>query len=177
MRVTIVKPNNKESNFPVGSLLLFILGLLLAFNSEGVISGLFIFLGVLILIYGIYKFFRYYQIRNQLHVEDSGLMMSGIMSITIGLLTIILASFLTNAISIITGIWLIFSGISKLGTLNIYKDTHSKYFIVQFIVAILFVLLGLYSIFADNAILMILGIILLVYSLGDMINYFLHLKK
>ena len=57
MRVTIVKPNNKESNFPVGSLLLFILGLLLAFNSEGVISGLFIFLGVLILIYGIYKFF------------------------------------------------------------------------------------------------------------------------
>ena len=49
MRVTIVKPNNKESNFPVGSLLLFILGLLLAFNSEGVISGLFIFLGVLIL--------------------------------------------------------------------------------------------------------------------------------
>ena len=115
--------------------------------------------------------------RNQFHTDDSGLMMSGVLSITIGLLTVILASFLTNAISIITGIWLIFSGISKLSTLNIYKNSNSKYYVAQLIIAVLFVLFGLYSIFADNAVLMILGILLIIYSIGDMINYFLHLKK
>ena len=35
-----------QGEFPVGSLLLLILGILLAFNSEGVISGLFIVLGI-----------------------------------------------------------------------------------------------------------------------------------
>ena len=177
MKVTIIEPNKKEGEFPVGSLLLLILGILLAFNSEGVISGLFIVLGILICLYGIYKFLRYFQMRNQFHTDDSGLMMSGVLSITIGLLTVILASFLTNAISIITGIWLIFSGISKLSTLNIYKNSNSKYYVAQLIIAVLFVLFGLYSIFADNAVLMILGILLIVYSIADIINYLFHLKK
>ena len=92
-------------------------------------------------------------------------------------LTILLASFITNAISILTGIWLIFAGINKLSTATLYKINQPKFYVVELVSAILFVLLGVYSIFADNVILMVLGIILIVYAISDLIRYFISKKK
>ncbi len=177
MKVTIVNNKNSESSFPIGSLLLFILGIFLTFNSEGVLSSIFIFLGILASLYGIFKFIRYYQIKNQFHMEDSRVMMSGISSIVIGILTILLASFLTNAIQIITGIWLIFSGLTKLGNASFYKVNHPKLYISELIIAILFILLGIYSIFAKNVVLVVLGVVLIIYSIIDLVNYFFRNSK
>ncbi len=177
MKVTIVNNKNSESSFPIGSLLLLILGIFLTFNSEGVLSSIFIFLGILASLYGIFKFIRYYQIKNQFHMEDSRVMMSGISSIVIGILTILLASFLTNAIQIITGIWLIFSGLTKLGNASFYKVNHPKLYISELIIAILFILLGIYSIFAKNVVLVVLGVVLIIYSIIDLVNYFFRNSK
>ena len=51
MKVTIINNKNNESSFPVGSLLLFILGIFLTFNSKGVLSSIFIVLGILVTLY------------------------------------------------------------------------------------------------------------------------------
>lgn len=177
MKVTIINNKNNNSSFPIGSLLLFILGIFLTFNSEGFLSSIFIFLGILITLYGIFKFIRYYQIKNQFHMDDTRIMMSGISSIVIGILTILLASFLTNAIQIITGIWLIFSGLTKLGNVSLYKANHPKLYISELIIAVLFILLGIYSIFAENVVLIVLGIILIIYAIIDFVNYFIRVSK
>ena len=58
MKVTVLNSGKKSDDFPISSILLFILGLFLAFNSGGVLSALFIFLGIIISVYGIYKFIR-----------------------------------------------------------------------------------------------------------------------
>ena len=112
MKVTVINNKKDQEIFPIGSLLLLVLGIFLTFNAEGVLSSIFIVLGILITLYGIFKFIRYYQIKNQFHMDDTRVMMSGVSSIIIGILTILLASFLTNAIQIINGILLIFSGLS-----------------------------------------------------------------
>lgn len=177
MKVTVINNNKNDSAFPISSILLLILGIFLTFNSEGVLSSIFIFLGILASLYGIFKFISYYQIKNQFHMEDSRVMMSGISSIVIGILTILLASFLTNAIQIITGIWLIFSGLTKLGNASFYKVNHPKLYISELIIAILFMILGVYSIFAKNAVLMVLGIILIIYAIIDLVNYFIRVSK
>ncbi len=177
MKVTVINHQNNESNFPIGSILLLILGIFLAFNSEGFLSSIFIFLGILITLYGIFKIIRYYQIKNQFHLDDSRVMMSGVSSIIIGILTILLASFLTNAIQIITGIWLIFSGLTKLGNVSLYKSNHTRTYIIELIVSILFILLGIYSIFAENVVLVVLGIILIIYSIIDLVNYFTRMTR
>ena len=177
MKVTIINNKKAQEIFPIGSLLLLVLGIFLTFNAEGVLSSIFIVLGILITLYGIFKFIRYYQIKNQFHMDDTRVMMSGVSSIIIGILTILLASFLTNAIQIITGIWLIFSGLSKLGNASFYKNNHPKLYITEIIVAVIFILLGIYSIFAENVVLVVLGVILILYSLIDLVNYFLRVSK
>ena len=176
MRVTIINDKKEKDNFPIGTILLLILGIFLTFNSEGVLGFVFILLGIGILLYGVYNFFKYYQVKNQFHFDDSRMMMSAISSCVIGLLTILLASFITNAISIITGIWLIFTGINKLSTAPLYKANKPSMYVAQLVVAVLFVILGVYSIFADNVVLMALGIILILYSIIDLINYFIQKK-
>ena len=110
-------------------------------------------------------------------MDDTRVMMSGVSSIVIGILTILLASFLTNAIQIITGIWLIFSGLTKLGNASLYKANHPKLYISELIIAVLFILLGIYSIFAENVVLIVLGIILIIYAIIDFVNYFIRVSK
>ena len=124
-------------------LTLIIIALVYGFDRRcwAAVSGSF--LGILVTLYGIFKFIRYYQIKNQFHIDDSRVMMSGVSSIVIGILTILLASFLTNAIQIITGIWLIFSGLTKLGNASLYKTNHPKLYISELIIAVLFILLGM----------------------------------
>ena len=65
--------------------------------------------------------------------------MSAITSLIIGILTILLASFLTNAIQIITGIWLIVSGLNKLGTAPYYKSSSNRYYTITLIVSVLLI--------------------------------------
>ena len=177
MQVSVINNKKDPEFFPIGSLLLLVLGIFLTFNAEGVLSSIFIVLGILITLYGIFKFIRYYQIKNQFHMDDTRVMMSGVSSIIIGILTILLASFLTNAIQIITGIWLIFSGLSKLGNASFYKNNQPKLYITEIIVAVIFILLGIYSIFAENVVLVVLGVILILYSLIDLVNHFLRVSK
>lgn len=176
MKVTVLNSGKKSDDFPISSILLFILGLFLAFNSGGVLSALFIFLGIIISVYGIYKFIRFYQIKNQFHFEDSRILMSAITSLIIGILTILLASFLTNAIQIITGIWLIVSGLNKLETAPYYKSSSNRYYTITLIVSVLLILLGIYSIFAENVVFVLLGILLIIYSVIDILNYLLKKK-
>ena len=177
MRVTIIEKDKGKGNLPIGTFFLLFLGIILTFNSEGFLSFLFIILGACLLLYGIYKFIRYFKVKQQFHYDDNVMMVNAVGSCTIGLLTILLASFITNAISILTGIWLIFAGINKLSTATLYKINQPKFYVVELVSAILFVLLGVYSIFADNVILMVLGIILIVYAISDLIRYFISKKK
>ena len=177
MRVTIIEKDKENGNLPIGTFFLLFLGIILTFNSEGFLSFLFIILGACLLLYGIYKFIRYFKVKQQFHYDDNVMMVSAVGSCTIGLLTILLASFITNAISILTGIWLIFAGINKLSTATLYKINQPKFYVVELVSAILFVSLGVYSIFADNGILMALGIILIVYAISDLIRYFISKKK
>lgn len=176
MRVTVINNQKKENYFPFGSIALLILGIFLTFNAEGVLSFGFIFLGSFILLFGIYKFIKYYKIKAQFHYDDSTIMMSAVTSTLVGLLTIFLASFISNAIQIITGIWLISSGVMKINESLYFKSNFFNRYLVNLIVGILLIIMGIYSIFADNVVLIFLGIIIIIYALSNIINYFIKVK-
>ena len=171
MKVTIInqKKKNKQRSL-IYSIILLVLGIFLTFNSSGVLNTIFNIMGILVILFGIYRFFVYYRLKSQLKVDDSSILMSAIMSILFGVLIILLSNVLTTTIQIITGIWLLFIGISRLSEADI-TNIKDKRNLIAVIGAAIIILLGLYTIFSENVLFVALGIILIIYSILDIINY------
>lgn len=171
MKVTVIKQSKKgKKRSLIYSIILLILGIFLTFNSGGVLNTIFNILGILVVLFGIYRFVTYYRLKSQLKIDDSSILMSAVMSILFGVLIILLSNILTNTIQIITGIWLLFIGISRLSETDL-SNLKNKNNLVSVIGATLIILLGLYTIFSENVVFVILGIILIIYSVLDIINY------
>lgn len=171
MKVTIINQKKKyKQRSLIYSIILLVLGIFLTFNSSGVLNTIFNIMGILVILFGIYRFFVYYRLKSQLKVDDSSILMSAIMSILFGVLIILLSNVLTTTIQIITGIWLLFIGISRLSEADI-TNLKEKSNLIMVIGSVIIVLLGLYTIFSENVLFVVLGIILIIYSILDIINY------
>ena len=171
MKVTIInqKKKNKQRSL-IYSIILLVLGIFLTFNSSGVLNTIFNIMGILVILFGIYRFFVYYRLKSQLKVDDPSILMSAVMSILFGVFIILLSNILTTTIQIVTGIWLLFVGISRLSEADI-TNIKDKRNLIAVIGAAIIILLGLYTIFSENVLFVALGIILIIYSILDIINY------
>lgn len=171
MKVTVINHTKKyKRRSLVYSIILLVLGFFLTFNSSGVLNTIFNILGILVVLFGIYRFFTYYRLKSQLKIDDSGILMSAVMSIVFGVLIILLSNILTSAIQVITGIWLLFIGISRLSETDL-TNLKEKSNLILAIGSVIIILLGLYTIFSENVVFVVIGIILIIYSVLDIINY------
>ena len=176
LKVTVVNHSKKyRKRSLVYSIILLVLGIFLTFNSSGVLNTIFNILGILVVLFGIYRFFTYYRLKSQLKIDDSGILMSAVMSVVFGVLIILLSNILTSTIQIITGIWLLFVGISRLGETDL-TNLKERNNLILMIGSVIIILLGLYTIFSENVVFVVLGIILIIYSVLDIINYFRYRK-
>lgn len=174
MKVTIIKKKNEKNSNLISAILQLILGIILVFNADSIITILFTILGVIVIVMGIAKFIQYFNIKSQLKVENPQILYSAIMYTAAGLLVVFLSNFIDNAIRIVTGIWLFFIGLNKLGNAIAWKAKNHKHFLKELTISIIFIILGLYSIFAENAVLIFIGVLLILYSLIQLVNYFLN---
>lgn len=176
MKVTVLN-KDKKPDYSLGySIILLVLGIFLTFNSEGLLNIIFDILGAIVILIGVFQFVSYYKMKQQLQVDNTSALMSGVITIAVGLLIVLLSNFLTNAIQIVTGIWLLFMGLGKLNSAMIWKDVNQKSFIVSLIGSIILILLGIYTIFTQNVVFIFIGIVLIVYALADFIQYFMNKK-
>ena len=109
----------------------------------------------------------YYQNKDNIQFKNINLLI-GIISVLIGALLIILAGALNLGIRYILGFFMIFIGVSRLFTdysLSNYKSFNTMSNIVL-------VILGIFSIFVSNAVLVIIGWILIVNSILLFFEYF-----
>ena len=177
MKVTVVDKNYKgQDSSLVYSIILLVLGIFLTLNANGVLNIVFDILGALVMIYGVYKLVMAFKLKKDFKTVNNSLMSSSIMSLIFGLLIIVLSQVLINAINVVTGIWLIFTGISKLNVALSIGSIKEKDFIVSLISSILIIGLGLYTIMSQNVVLTIIGILLIIYSVIDIINYIVRNK-
>jgi len=178
MKVTVLndRKQNKNSSSLISSIFMLCLGIILTFNSDGLISSIFTFLGVIVIIYGISRFCRYFQLKNQLHVEQSEILLSAVTTTFVGLIVVFLSNFIANTIQIVTGIWLMYFGISKLSTAIAFKSFQKVSYVKGLIVSFVIMALGLYTIFAENVVFVFIGIVLILYSVSDIVSYFIRNK-
>lgn len=161
-KVEIIKPNgdkvkNKSWLTPI---IYLVVGIILAFKSNEAIQLLFYIIGILVILYGIKQLIEYYQNKEVLQYKKINLSVA-LVSIIIGLLAIILSEAIELSIRYVLGFFLIFMGVSRILTqisFNNYKNFST-------ISNIVLIILGFYSIFVSNAILVVIGWLLIINAL------------
>ena len=137
------------------------------FRSNEVVELLFYVLGIIIIIYGIKSFVLYYQNKDVVQYKNINLTIA-IASVIIGVLLIVLSGVLEASIRYVLGFFFIFMGVSRILTsvsFNNYKNFST-------LSNVILIALGIYSIFFSNAVLVIIGAILVINAIILFIEYF-----
>ena len=168
MKVEIKKNNNKINILT--AIIFLVIGALLIADPDKVIAIISYIIGTLLIMFGIYSCIKnYYNTKADSNTPSTDLV-TGIITLIIGILFLLLANSIGVAVRYVFGAWIIFSGINRLiNALQIDKKSNS--FITQLIVAILLILIGLYTILASNVALQVVGIIMMVYAILEIIAF------
>lgn len=166
----------KETNKSLITSFIFLLfgALLFAYPNQVVETASMIFGGAL-MFYGVILLIKnYYETKNDSSTTSATLML-GIFMLIIGLLFIVLAGVVSNIIQYVLGAWILFTGIERLMiALSLGKDNNA--FISQLVIASLLLLAGLYTILRGHLEIQIIGIIMIVYSILQIIGFFSNKK-
>ncbi len=164
----------------ITSVLLFIFGLFLVFNSEGFIKSISTILGILLLVIGVLPVADFFRYRKSDMTSGIGLI-SGIFSIVCGLMFLLNEKMLMVLIPVFIGVWMIINGINKFQLSFNLKDQNEGTWIVTFIFSIVTIVCGAYLIInpisGAKIVTQTLGIIICIYALLDVIDCILIKKK
>lgn len=176
VKTTLIKPKKvREKEVKkleiLGPLLMLLIGIILFTNSSKAVIFIFYSVGVLAILFGIFRLVSYYRLKKELKVEDNAKMVMGSSSIFIGIVIILLAGAIEAFLRFILGFVLLVNGIRK----TIFSLNQRNY--VVLLEGILFVGIGLYTILAENIVFQIVGVLLIVSSIIDFIEFLKEQKK
>jgi len=160
----------------ITSFLFLIFGaLIFAYPNQVVTTASMIFGGIL-MFYGVILIIKNYYETKQNSNNSSTTLMIGIFILVAGLLFVILAGLISQILQFVLGAWILFTGIERLMiALSLGKDNNA--FITQIVIASLLLLAGLYTIFRGHLEIQIIGIIMIIYSILQIIGYFSNKKE
>ena len=153
----------------LSSVVFLLLGIILVNHPEDTIKFVSYIMGGLMIIFGIIRLSTYFTSRDKFAYYDFNLML-GSLCLLVGLVIIIFGSSIASIFGIILGIWIVLSAINRINLAFKLKDSGIKYWYLSLIIAIIVLICGLYIVFSPELILVTLGIILIAYSVMDIIQ-------
>ena len=160
----------------IRSILFFALGIILFINPASVVKFISYFIGGILIIVGIYKVINYYIHDKNLGVVNRNEIAFGITAVILGVIFIFLADAIELILRFIIGIWVVLAGINKIIQTFYTTDRDTKYYSL-FIVGLFLIAIGLYIILVSNLALSIIGVFVILYSLIEIVSYFVYRDK
>ena len=157
------------------SIMFFILGAVIYTKPEIIVLFISYVIGGIIILIGAFKCIKNYLDVKKDNTTSSKEMINGIIMVVIGLVFILLAGVIEALVRLIIGGWILFSGINRLiNSLSLPKK--NRVFIIYLIISILLIGIGLYTILESNLAFKAIGIVLMAYSLIEIIGYIFNKK-
>jgi len=157
------------------SIIFFILGAIIFTKPEIIILFVSYVIGGIIIIIGVFKCIKNYLDVKKDNNTSSKEMITGIVLSIIGLVFILLAGVIEALVRLVIGGWILFSGINRLiNAIGLPKK--NKIFIIYLIISLLLIGVGLYTILESNLAFKTIGIVLMVYSIIEIIGYIFNKK-
>jgi uncharacterized membrane protein HdeD (DUF308 family) len=158
----------------ITSIIFAILGIILIINPEGTIKFVSIILGAMFILVGLYKILNY--IRNKGKYDFYNYDISyGIIAVILGVITICYSSQIGTIFRILIGLWIIYSAIIRISLSAKLKNISSNVWLYSLAIALIMGVCGIYIICNSGAIIVTLGIVVLIYSILDIIESIIFL--
>ena len=172
MKLKII--NFSNNNSLLSPILFLFFGILLFINPSWLTQFITYILGSILIIIGIFNIINYMISLRKLNIIGDSAITIGIILIIFGIIVMFASTFIEVLIRLIMGIVILFNGFSKL--INTVQKP-SKLFLVKLLIAILFIVVGLYTIFVANLVFMTIGIIIIFFSISKIIDYIFSQKN
>lgn len=161
-------------NSMIVSFLLLILGIFLCTKTIATISFISYIIATIIIVSGLFSIIKYIQDKKEGIIRFD--LAYGIINIIVGLLIIFNPTAIGTLLPIIIGAWMVISSAFKMQYIINFKEYRDKAWYISFIITILMFIVGVALIFDPFKglikITQIIGIILIVYSILDIIQIF-----
>lgn len=158
------------------AIVFLLLGLMLTFKPDFTVSIIINVLGAIFVGYGVLRVINYYNNKKHTFALNYDLL-TGIIGIVLGIAIIVFGKTVIALFRIIVGIWIIYSAILRLELMFAFKKSKSNSWVYVCVLAILMLTCGLYITFNSNAIISTIGIVVIVYSVIDLIENIIALRN
>lgn len=160
----------------VESIIFAILGIILICKPEGTVKVITYILGTIFILVGIYKIINYFMTKGKNDFYNVNLIY-GLTAIVIGIVTMAYMNVIGSVFRIIIGVWIIYTSFVRISTSLQIKRVGSNMWIGSLILAIVMFLCGLYTIINPGTIVATIGVIMLIYSIIDIIENIIFMKN
>lgn len=160
----------------VESLVFAILGIILVWQKDAIMSIIAYILGAVFILLGLIKVINYVQAKGKSDLYNYELVY-GLMSIIIGIVIMVYSAQITKIFGIIIGIWIVYSAIVRASSSLKLRVLKSNIWIYSLVIAIIMLICGLVVIFNTGAIIEVIGAIMIVYSILDIIENIIFINN
>lgn len=151
------------------SLVFAILGIILIWQKDAIMSMIAYILGAVFILLGIIKVINYVQTKSKSDLYNYELVY-GIMAVIIGIVIMVYSSTISKIFGIIIGMWIVYSGVVRASSALKLKQIKSNIWIYSLVIAVIMLICGLVVIFNTGAITWAIGAIMITYAVLDIIE-------
>ena len=160
----------------VTSFITAIIGIVIIANPLVTMKMIAYALGIVFIVFGIVKLVSYFIAKGKYDFYNYELVF-GILAIIIGIITIVYSDTIGTIFRIIIGVWILYSGLMRLGLVGKLKALQINEWKYALIIAILILISGIYVLVKAETIGIAIGIAILIYSVMDIIEGIIFLKN
>ena len=159
------------------SIIFIILGGILIWKAETAIKIISVVLGLIFIIMGAGKVIGHFAINKKFVEFYNYELIYGLMAIVFGFIIIYYSSTIETILRIIVGIWIIYSSFVKLALSLKIKQVESRAWIYSIILSIIMFGCGIFIILNEGTIIATVGIIMIIYSIIDIVEDLICIKN
>lgn len=160
----------------IESIIFAILGIVLVCKPEGTVKAITYILGTVFILIGIFKIINYFIDRGNDDFYNFDLIY-GLTAIVIGIVTMAYMNVIGSIFRIIIGVWIIYTSFVRINTSLQIKRIGSTLWGWSLALAIIMFVCGLYVVINPGTIIVTIGIIMIIYSVIDIIENIIFMKN
>ncbi len=158
------------------SIIFAILGIIVIWKPEGTVKAISYILGVIFVVVGIGKIINYFSSKGKYDFYNYNLIY-GLMACILGIVTIVYSNTIGSIFRIIVGVWIIYSSFMRMSLSVKLKTLKLNIWVHSLILSIIMFICGLYITMNSGAVIVTIGIMMIVYSIIDIIEDVIFMKN
>ena len=158
------------------SLIFALIGAILVWKPNEIVAIISYIIGAILIIIGIGKIINFVSSKGEYDLYQYDMIL-GILAIILGIVAIIYSSAIAIFLNIVIGIWITYTALIRLSVaLKVKKQSNKNIWIPILILALIMLACGIFIIFNKQVIVATIGIVLIIYSIIDIIEEIIFMK-